>query len=50
MGRPSRNAIALSPGGRRLAFVARQGDRQQLYVRRCGALLLTVFESLFHPA
>ena len=33
MGRPSRTAIALSPDGRRLAFVARQGDRQQLYVR-----------------
>ena len=33
MGRPSRTAIALSPDGRRLAFVARQGDRQRLYVR-----------------
>ena len=33
MGRPSRTAIALSLDGRRLAFVARQGDRQQLYVR-----------------
>jgi serine/threonine-protein kinase len=32
--RPSRTAIALSPDGRRLAFTARQGDRQQLYVRR----------------
>ena len=36
MGRPSRTAIALSPDGRRLAFVARQGDRQQLYVRALG--------------
>ena len=34
MGRPSRTAIALSPDGRRLAFVAREGDRQRLYVRR----------------
>ena len=33
MGRPSRTAIALSPDGRRLAFVAREGDRQQLYLR-----------------
>jgi eukaryotic-like serine/threonine-protein kinase len=33
MGRPSRTAIALSPDGRRLAFVARQGGRQQLYLR-----------------
>ncbi len=33
MGRPSRTAIALSPDGLRLAFVARQGDRQRLYVR-----------------
>jgi len=33
LGRPSRTAIALSLDGRRLAFVARQGDRQQLYVR-----------------
>jgi serine/threonine-protein kinase len=34
MFRPSRTAIALSPDGRRLAFVARLGDRQQLWVRR----------------
>jgi Tol biopolymer transport system component len=33
LGRPSRTALALSPDGRRLAFVAREGDRQQLYVR-----------------
>jgi eukaryotic-like serine/threonine-protein kinase len=34
MGRPSRTAIALPPDGRRLAFVAREGNRQRLYVRR----------------
>jgi serine/threonine-protein kinase len=33
MGRPSRTAIALSPDGRFLAFVAREGERQRLYVR-----------------
>jgi serine/threonine-protein kinase len=30
---PSRTAIALSPDGRTLAFTARRGDRQSLYVR-----------------
>jgi Tol biopolymer transport system component/predicted Ser/Thr protein kinase len=33
MGRPSRTALALSPDGRRLAFVAREGEGQRLYVR-----------------
>jgi eukaryotic-like serine/threonine-protein kinase len=35
--RPSRTAIALSPDGRTLAFAARQGDRQAIYLRRLDA-------------
>ena len=31
--RPSRTAIALSPDGRMLAFTARRGERQSLYLR-----------------
>jgi len=33
LGLPSRRAIALSPDGRLLVFSARDGDRQQLYLR-----------------
>jgi serine/threonine-protein kinase len=33
-GRPSRTAIAITPDGRLVAFSARQGDTQQIYLRR----------------